>query len=126
MGLAACVLLVVACFMPWAYYADIRETFTGFYSYKNEYGRPGKFLSFAAALAFLLMYLPKVWAKRVNLFLCAIALGYAIKTYILFTSCYNAYCPDKKAGIYLMLICSVVMLAAAIFPDLKMRSKPKA
>lgn len=112
--------------MPWTYYADIRETFTGFYSYKNEYGRPGKFLSFTGAAAFLLMYLPKVWAKRVNLFLCAIALGYAIKTYILFTSCYNAYCPEKKSGIYLMLLCSVLMLTAAVFPDLKMRRKPQA
>ncbi len=125
-GLVACVLLLVACFMPWAYYADIRETFTGFYSYKNEYGRPGKFLSFTAIAGFILMYLPKVWAKRVNLFLCAIALGYAIKTYILFTSCYNAYCPEKKAGIYLMLICTVLMLLAAIFPDLKMRNKQQA
>lgn len=125
-GLLACVLLLVACFMPWAYYADIRETFTGFYSYKNEYGRPGKFLSFTAIAGFILMYLPKVWAKRVNLFLCAIALGYAIKTYILFTSCYNAYCPEKKAGIYLMLICTVLMMLAAIFPDLKMRNKQQA
>ena len=125
-GLVACVLLLVACFMPWAYYADIRETFTGFYSYKNEYGRPGKFLSFTAIAGFILMYLPKVWAKRVNLFLCAIALGYAIKTYILFTSCYNAYCPEKKAGIYLMLICTGLMLLAAIFPDLKMRNKQQA
>ncbi len=122
----ACILLLVACFMPWTYYADIQQTFTGFYSYRNEYGKPGKFLAFTAVLAFVLMYLPKVWAKRVNLFLCALALGYAVKTYILFTSCYNAYCPEKKPGIFLMLGCSILMLLAAVFPDLKMRDKRAA
>jgi hypothetical protein len=122
-GLLACILLVVACFMPWAYYADIKETFTGFYSYKNQYGKPGKFLTLVAVLAFTLMYLPKIWAKRSNLFVCAIGVGYAIKSYILFTSCYNAYCPEKKMGIYLVLLSTIVMLIAAIFPDLKMKGK---
>ena len=115
-GVAACIALVASCFMPWAYYADIQQTFTGFYSYKNEYGRPGKFLLFVGLITLIFMLLPKVWGKRINLFLTALGVGYAIKTYILFTSCYNAYCPEKKAGIYLMLIASVIMLAAAIFP----------
>lgn len=120
-GLAACIILVVACFMPWVYYADLKETFTGFYSHDNLYGRPGKFLTFIAVVAFTLMYLPKIWAKRTNLFVCAIGLGYAIKSYILFTSCYNAYCPEKKAGIYIMLLASIIMLVSAAMPDLKLR-----
>ena len=109
--------------MPWAYYADIKETFTGLYSYNNNYGKPGKFLIFFAVVGFVLMYLPKIWAKRTNLFLCAITVGYAIKTYILYTSCYNAYCPEKKAGIFLMLFSTVVMLIAAFFPDLRINHK---
>ncbi len=109
--------------MPWAYYADLKETFTGFYSYQNNYGKPGKFLTLIALISFALMYLPKIWAKRVNLFVCAVGIGYAIKSYILFTSCYNAYCPEKKAGIYLMLMAAVLMMAAAIFPDLKIKGK---
>lgn len=122
-GLVACIALVVACFMPWAYYADLKETFNGFYSYQNNYGRPGKFLTLIAVIAFVLMYLPKVWAKRTNLFVCALGLGYAIKSYILFTSCYNAYCPEKKAGIYLLMTASIIMLVAAALPDLKMKDK---
>ncbi|MBL0356898.1 MAG: hypothetical protein IPP72_08385 [Chitinophagaceae bacterium] len=122
-GFVACIALVVACFMPWAYYADIKETFTGFYSFQNNYGKPGKFLTLVAIIAFVLMYLPKVWAKRTNLFVCALGVGYAIKSYILFTSCYNAYCPEKEAGVYLMLIATIIMLLSSIFPDLKMKDK---
>ncbi|MBA2249948.1 MAG: hypothetical protein H0W12_07115 [Chitinophagaceae bacterium] len=118
-GIAACVLLIVACFLPWTYHADINKTFTGFFSEQNMYGKPGKFLVFFAVVSILLILLSKIWAKRVHLFLSALSVGYAIKTYILFTSCYNAYCPDKKAGVYLMLLSSIIILVVSIFPDMK-------
>lgn len=123
LGLLACVALIVSCFLPWAYYADINESFTGLYTYKKIYGRPGVFMIPIAVLAILFIVLPRVWAKRVNMFLCGLLLGYSIKTYVMFTSCYNAYCPQKLPGIYLMLIATIVMLLAAIFPDFKIRKK---
>ena len=125
LGLAACVVLIVSCFLPWAYYADINQTFTGMYSYKNEYGRPGKYLAVIGAITLTLMLLPKIWAKRVNLFLCALTVGYTIKTYILFGSCYNNYCPEKQTGLYLMLFSSVIMLAASVFPEFRIGEKEK-
>jgi hypothetical protein len=124
MGITACIVLAISCFMPWAYYADSNipnetgRTFTGFFSYQYKYGKPGKFLVFFAAVILLFMILPKVWAKRINLFLSAFTLAYAIKTYILFTSCYNAYCPEKRAGIFIMLASTVIILAASIFPNM--------
>ena len=122
-GLVACIALIISCFMPWAWYSDIHQNFTGFYSYQNQYGRPGKFLTLIAIIAFSFMYLPKIWAKRYNMFVCALGVGYAIKSYILFTSCYNAYCPEKKAGIYIMLAATLVMLISSVFPDLTIDSK---
>jgi len=76
-----------------------------------------------ALIAFALMMLPKIWAKRTNLFVCALAVGYAIKTYILFSSCYNAYCPEKKAGIFIMLLSTIIMLVSSAFPDLKINKQ---
>ena len=122
-GLTACVVLIIACFLPWTYHADIDKTFTGLFSEKNIYGKPGKFLIIYAVLSAAFILLQKIWAKRVHLFLAALTLGYAVKTYILFTSCYNAYCPDKKIGIYLMMVCCIVILVAAIFPDIKLKPK---
>jgi len=124
-GLAACVLLVISCFLPWTYYADLDQNFTGFYSWQNNYGKPGYFLVLLTVLIFIFMLVPKIWAKRANLFLSALAVGYAIKTYILFTSCYNAYCPEKKIGIYLMFISTIMMLVCSAFPDLKLEEKSK-
>ncbi|MEO6549609.1 MAG: hypothetical protein ABIN94_16530 [Ferruginibacter sp.] len=126
-GLAACILLIVSCFMPWAYFADAHipteaeRTFTGFYSYGNNYGKPGKMLIAIALIVIVLMLLPRIWAKRTNLFVCALGLGYSIKTYILFVSCYNAYCPEKKLGIFVMLIATVIMMVASAFPHLALK-----
>lgn len=130
-GLLACILLVVSCFLPWTYYADVniateaQRTFTGFSTYENQYGKPGKLLTLIAVIVFVFMLLPKIWAKRANLFITALGVGYAIKTYVLFTSCYNAYCPEKKAGIFIMLISTILLLVAAAFPDLKLAQEKK-
>ena len=124
-GIIACVALMVSCFVEWASF-DIggeKVAFSGFYSFNNYYGKPGKFLAGAGFISLALMLTPKLWAKRTNLFVCALTVGYSIKTYILYTSCYNAYCPEKRAGIYVMIAASVVMLIASIFPELTMRKK---
>jgi hypothetical protein len=120
-GVGACLILIVGCFIPWAYYADINKTFTGFFSENNSYGKPGKFLVFFGVASAALILLDKVWAKRTHLFFSAVGVGYAIKTYILFTSCYNAYCPEKKAGIYIMLYSTILILIVSIFPDMKLK-----
>jgi hypothetical protein len=124
-GMVACVALIISCFLPWTFYADsnianeAERTFTGFFSYQYKYGRPGKFFVLFAIVILILMILPKVWAKRTNLFLSAFTLAYAIKSYILFTSCYNAYCPEKRAGIFIMLFSTVIILIACVFPNMK-------
>ncbi|HEV8082899.1 MAG TPA: hypothetical protein VGP55_06845 [Chitinophagaceae bacterium] len=118
-GLLACALMILSCFLPWAYYADLNKTFNGFFSEQNNYGKPGKFFVFFAIVSMALINTSKVWAKRVHLFLSALNIGYLIKTYILFTSCYNTYCPEKRAGLYLLILSSVVIMVVSIFPDLK-------
>lgn len=123
LGIAACIALIVSCFLPWGYYGDINQTFTGFYSYQNQYGRPGKFLLPMGTLILVFMLLPKVWAKRANLFIAALTLAYAVKNYILFGSCYNNYCPQRLFGIYLVLTAASVMLLAVVFPSMKFKKE---
>ena len=121
-GMAACILLIAVCFMPWTYHADVQKNFTGFFSEKDAYGKPGKFFIFFSVCAFVLILLQKIWAQRVQLFLSGVMLAYAIKTFILYSSCYNAYCPEKKPGIFLMVGLTVLIFATSLFPDIKISS----
>ncbi len=120
LGLVAAAVLIAACFMPWTYHADVQKDFTGFFSEKNRYGRPGKFILIFTGIIVLFMLLPKIWAKRINLFLGAVLVAYTFKTYVLYTSCYMAYCPQKKLGIYLILISSIIIFIVTAFPNMKL------
>ncbi len=117
--------LIICCYMPWTFFPDIKETFSGFYSHKNEYGKPGVLIVPVAIVVGILLLLNKIWAKRVNLFITALLLGYVIKSYVLFTNCYGIYCPEKQPAVYLIVLFSFLMLTGAIFPQMKLATPEK-
>lgn len=120
-GIVAALLIIAACFMPWAYFPDLGKDFTGFFSEKNIYGRPGKVLIFFSVIEIVLFAIPKVWAKRANILVSALTIAFAAKSYILYTSCYGGLCPDKRVGIFLMLGATLITLIAALVPDLPIK-----
>ena len=119
-GLLACIAIIASCFMPWAYYPDLQKSFTGFFTEKNIYGKPGVAFTFFAALSILFILINKIWAKRAVIFVQALNIGYLLKTYVIFTSCYRGYCPEKQYGLYWVIISSVVLLVISFFPDIKL------
>ena len=125
-GLIACVALVASCFFPWAYYPDLNKSFTGFFTEQNVYGKPGVAFTFFAVVSLVLIFINKLWAKRTLIFVAALNLGYLLKTYVIFTSCYKGYCPKKEYGIYFLIISSVILLLVSFFPDTKLSDNEKA
>jgi len=117
LGLAALAALVLACFLPWAFYADVNEVFTGFFSQGNVYGKPGKFLLIFGSITTLFIFLKNLWVKRAALLLGGLNVAYAIKNFLLFGACYRGYCPDKRAGLYLMLIATIVLFITTLLPE---------
>lgn len=122
-GVAAALLLVAACFMPWAYYPDLNKEFTGFFSELNRYGKPGKILIFFAVIQIVLFLIPKIWAKRANIFVAAMCVAFAIKSFILYAACYRGICPERRMGLWLVLIASVIGVIATWLPDLPVKQE---
>jgi hypothetical protein len=122
-GLIACILLVISCFLPWAFYPDLHKSFNGFFSEMDIYGKPGKVFIFFAVISAILILLNKIWAKRTLIFLAAFNVGYLIRTYILYTSCYRAFCPEKQYGLYLLIVGCVLLLIVSFFPNLKLKDE---
>ena len=121
LGIIAAIVLMLSGLMNWTWYPDIKEYFTGFYTHNNQYGRPGRIFIIAGIIAIIFYLVPRIWAKRWNVFFCAIIFAYAIKTFILFSGCYRGICPERQAGIWVMLASASVMLIAALLPDLKLK-----
>jgi hypothetical protein len=115
-GLIAVVALITACFFPWVYIDSKNITVTGVQSAGTSFGKPAYF-HFLLALLFICFHLtPRIWAKRTNLLVTALNLGWAARNYLLISACAAGECPEKKAGLYIVLVSSFLMLAAALFP----------
>lgn len=118
-GIAVTILLVISCFFNWTYHPDLNKHFTGFFSEANIYGKPGNVFIFFACFAIVFFAVPKVWAKRWNFLFAGLILAYGIKSFILYTGCYNGICPVKQPGIWVMLISSLGVMLMAVLPDTK-------
>jgi hypothetical protein len=114
LGVLTCVLLFASCFMHWTWYPDIQKYFTGFFSERNYYGRPGMLLSFFALAGIAFFLLAKNWSLRLNLLFSAFGMAYAIYNFFKYTSSYDGIVPEKQAGIWLMLISSFAFLVMSI------------
>jgi hypothetical protein len=113
--------LIIICFIPWTYHADLGKYFNGFFSEKGVYGKPGKFFIIFSAICIVMNFIPRVWAKFTHIFFAGVIVAYAMKTYHLFTSSYNAYTPEKQPGIYLLILFSALGFLVSLFPDFKIK-----
>jgi hypothetical protein len=123
LGIIASIILMISCFLPWTYHPDLNKTFTGFFSENNAYGKPGRTLIFLGIFASICFIIPRVWAKRLNFFISAVLIAYAIRTFIVFSGCYRGICPEKREGLWLMVISAGIIIIMAILPDIKIGDK---
>jgi hypothetical protein len=115
--LVAAIILIISCFMSWTYYPDLGKSFTGWFTEGNAYGRPGKWLSFMAVFAVLAQFLPSLFLKRASLLLMGLNAAYAFFTFVKFNRSYSIVNPEPQVGIYVMLVSSLLLLVAALFPS---------
>jgi len=123
LGLCGVLIVIVACFTPWVYIESKQITVYGFYTVGTHFGKPGILHIFLAGLAAIVFCVDRLWAKRTNILICAIHVAIAIKNYILITSCFAGECPEKKIGIFLIAIGSVMMILAAFFPNMSVKNE---
>ena len=119
-GLAAAGLLIISCFIPWVFIESKNITVTGIDAAGTSFGKPGYFHLMMSIIFLLFSFIPKVWAKRSNLLVTALNIAWAVRNYFLITACQMGDCPAKKPGIYFILLASLVMMTAALFPDMKL------
>ena len=125
MGLMAAFLLVIACFMPWVIIESKSIIVSGVEASGTNFGRPGYFHFIMTALFLICLFIPRIWAKRSNLLICAFNIAWAVRNFIIISSCHMGECPVKKAGLYLTLFASIVMLISSLFPDIKLKTQEK-
>jgi hypothetical protein len=125
-GLAAAFSLVGSCFFPWVIIASKQLVISGIDATGTNYGKPGYFNILMAVFFILFMIIPRIWAKRANLLIVALNLAWAVRNYFILSTCQAGECPEKQGGLYLLVFSALVMLVAALFPDMKIERKEPA
>ena len=124
-GLLAIILLVVSCFLPWVIITSQNITVTGVDSTGTNFGKPGYAHFVLGFFFFILHFIPKLWAKRLNLIIVALNIAWAVRNYFIISMCREGECPEKQIGLWLVLAASVLMLLAALFPDIQLKEEKK-
>jgi len=125
LALAVAVLLIISCFIPWVYIESRNITISGIDATGTNYGKPGYFHIVLVTFFIVFTLIAKVWAKRFNLIVVALNTAWAARNFFIIATCQGGECPERKIGLYLMLIASLLMLLTALFPDLEIKSEKK-
>lgn len=125
-GLLAVMLLVVACFLPWVYISSQSITVTGVDATGTNFGKPG-YAHFILGFFFIVFhFIPTLWAKRWNILVVALNIAWTVRNYFIISMCREGECPEKKTGLWLVILASVLMLLAALFPDIKLKENKRS
>jgi hypothetical protein len=95
----------------------IQDEGTGWKTEQNVYGMPGKWFSFMALFSVLAQFIPSLFLKRANLLFMALNLAYAVFTFVKYNRSYGIITPTIQYGSWIMVLASLVLMFAALFPS---------
>ena len=124
-GLAAALVLFISCFLPWVFIESRNITVTGTETAGTRFGKPAYFHFVLLAFFIFFHFIPRVWAKRANLLIVALNIGWAVRNFFIVSACQGGDCPVKEAGIWLVLLSSILLLISALFPDMKISEQER-
>ncbi|MEO5998963.1 MAG: hypothetical protein ABIN89_19490 [Chitinophagaceae bacterium] len=124
-GIVGVVLLFTAAYQPWITVLSKNITITGMNTSGTNFGRPALMNLIVSGIAGILFLYSSVMAKRANLFFCAFNLAWSIRNYIIVSTCRAGECPEKRFGLYLLMISAIVIILASLFPDVKIKDDVK-
>jgi hypothetical protein len=122
-GVVAALAIIGLCFVPWIYIPSVHITVTGLHAEGTSFGKPGLLSIYFSTISIVFFLIPRIWSKRANVFIATINFAWAIRNYILLTACLGGECPEKKAGLYLLVLASLVVLLMSFFPKITVKSK---
>lgn len=119
LGIIAVLALAAVCYLPWSYLPDKSLIITGMSAPGTKFGKPG-LMHFVLGIPLLTFFIiPKIWAKRTNVFIAAINLAWSARNYILLTTCDGIECPEKRIGLIISIALSAFILVMTFFPRIE-------
>lgn len=125
-GLLAALAIIGICFLPWVTIPTKDLVITGMNAKGTDFGTPGKVNIFFSVVMAAFFLLPKIWAKRTNVFLGALNFSWAVRNYILLTTCMMGICPERHWALLALVFASAISMLMTFFPKIDVNKVDKS
>lgn len=122
-GIFGVVLLYIAAYQPWITVVSKNITITGMNTAGTNFGKPALMNLIVSGISAVFLLYSSVMAKRANIFFCAFNIAWGIRNYVLISMCRGGECPERKFGLYLLMLSAVIIMLASLFPDIKIKAE---
>ena len=124
-SIMAAVAMVISCFYPWVVVAERNITISGVDAAGTSYGKPGYFNLMLAGFYIILTLIPRLWARRINIFIATINFAWMIRNFLVLSRCEAGDCPEKKTGLFIFMFACLVMLFGAVTTPARVEEQAK-
>lgn len=107
--------LIACCFFTWISIDDPPIVVSGFHSAGTSFGKPGILHIIICALFLIFIFIPRIWSSRVAFFLSTFNIAWAVRNFIVISTCHSGVCPDKHIALYLVLAFSFLISLSSLF-----------
>lgn len=121
LGVLTAAIIITACFFKWISVDQNDYFIGGFYSSDNRYGQPGIFHTIFCLIYILLILINRIWSIRTAFFVAALNVAWAVRNFLMLSTCVGGECPEKHTGLYSVLVGSLLLLV--LTPFIKVSSK---
>ena len=113
-SLATATLLIISCYQPWVIVGSKQIAISGVDASGTTFGRPGYFNLLLTTFYIILTLIPKLWAKRINIFVATINVAWVIRNFLLLSRCEAGECPEKQTFFYIFIFSGILMFVGAL------------
>jgi hypothetical protein len=121
-------ILIGSLFFPWVTIESKHILVDGFHSAGTTFGKPGWFHVILCFFILIFLLVPGTWGLRVAFFASAFNIAWAVRNFILVSSCHAGVCPVKHTALYVDLIASLLLAVAILMvkvPEKQNESHPE-
>ena len=117
LSLLSVAVLVFACFLPWITIESKNITISGMNTTGTLYGKPGYFHFLWAGAYLFFLLINKIWSKRAAVGMAAFNIAWALRNFLLLPACQMGECPERREGLYLLLLASFLMFLTPLLNE---------
>ena len=113
-------ILVASVFFTWVVIESKNLVISGMQTTGTSYGKPGLLTLVFCALVAVFALVPRIWAHRICILCSAFNAAWALRNFLMLSTCQGGECPQRQPAFYVYLFSSIALLVLVLVQDVKL------